>query len=319
VSIFHQRWSVTSAAGGGFAWLALLGISTAGRFRLEAQEELFLLAPLVVVPLGLELVRSSGSCGQRAWLLLTARLLQPLGAAGAVASFGLAAGPRAAGLAAGWLLVTGLAGSLGLAGILRSGFAPMERNCFNAALLYLPVGGGWLVLSRLGASPMGFKEPLVLLTAVHFHFSGFAAPRLVGAAGIQVGNLAFVRRRLFTATALGVIVGPALVAAGFVFAPVLKAFGAFLLTTSLTGLSVVVLGLLPSVRPEFAKRLLVISAASVVAGMILACVYSIGELASHEFIAIPQMAVFHGLVNGLGFALCGLIAWTFALPATRAR
>jgi hypothetical protein len=53
-------------------------------------------------------------------------------------------------------------------------------------MLYLPIGGAWLVASRLGIQPLGFGDTIVLLTAVHFHFAGFAAPVLAGLAGRTV-------------------------------------------------------------------------------------------------------------------------------------
>jgi hypothetical protein len=43
------------------------------------------------------------------------------------------------------------------------------------------VGGAWLVASRLGMRPMGIQEPIGLLTAVHFHFAGFATAMIAAA------------------------------------------------------------------------------------------------------------------------------------------
>ena len=47
-----------------------------------------------------------------------------------------------------------------------------------AGPLYLTVGATWLVASRLGLRPVGIGEPIVELTAVHFHFAGFVAALL---------------------------------------------------------------------------------------------------------------------------------------------
>ena len=44
-----------------------------------------------------------------------------------------------------------------------------------AAVAYLSVGAGWLVLSRAGLRPEGFSHEIVELTGVHFHYAGFAA------------------------------------------------------------------------------------------------------------------------------------------------
>jgi len=49
------------------------------------------------------------------------------------------------------------------------------------ARIDLAVGGAWLVASRLGMRPMGIQEPIVLLTAVHFHYAGFATATIAAA------------------------------------------------------------------------------------------------------------------------------------------
>src|ERR1700689_2369591 len=105
------------------------------------------------------------------------------------------------------------------------------------SFLYLPVGCAWLVASRLGLSPMGFQEPIVLLTAVHFHFAGFAAPLLALAAGVAVKKQTLVLQRAFKVLAAGVLGGPGLLAAGFVIGPHFKLAMALLVACSEVGLS----------------------------------------------------------------------------------
>src|SRR6185436_11885684 len=138
----------------------------------------FLVAPVAVVPLALALVQDPG---EPAGLRRLRRRLHPVAAAAAVVSFGFEAGPLAAALAAGWLAFTGLMAVEGLRRLSTKGFGPANL-AIAGALVYVPIGGGWLLLSRLGAQPMGFLEPIVLLTAVHFHYAAFAAPILIGLA-----------------------------------------------------------------------------------------------------------------------------------------
>ena len=312
MSKFTRRWNIAGAAFGGAGWLASIGISLCGRLSLETHQKLFLLAPWVIVPLGFELSARLRSDFEPDWALRIARLVQPFGAAAASASFFLFPGRSAGLLAACWLLVTCWAGLAGFATILRRGFFSLEAVCLNVALLYLPVGGGGLALSRMGASPMGFKEPIVLLTAVHFHFSGFAAPILAAALGKALGNSAGLRRAVFRAVALSVISSPALVALGFVVSPALKALAALLLTLSLVGFSVLALEILPAICKGVGRTLVAVSALSIIAGMSLVCVYVAGDFLGQEFISIPGMALFHGTINAIGFALCGLVGWTLA-------
>ena len=91
-------------------------------------------------------------------------MIQPLGAALAIASFLLPTGEIAGLAAAGWLVVTVLLSSSGLR-VVRHIFTRPEVACMEAGLLYLPVGGIWLVLSRLGETPLALGEPIILLTA----------------------------------------------------------------------------------------------------------------------------------------------------------
>jgi len=306
----QQRWSSASATLGGIAWMALLLKPAWGQISSSPAELLFLLAPLVVVPLGFGLEATRLHSRQPELLLRLVRFSQPFGAALAVACFWVPAGREAATVAAGWLIVTVGAGLLGLWSFAKGQFGPPDEVCFNVGHLYLVVGGAWLVLSRLGAQPLGFKEPIVLLTAVHFHYAGFAALVLAGVVGKQLDAASLLRRRVFSLVALGLIFSPALLVAGFVFWPPLKVLAAFGLAASLAGLAAVSVTLLPRVRHKFARPFLVVSAGSVLVGVLLACVYSVGEFVGRPLIGIPEMTITHGVINGVGFVLCGLLAWT---------
>lgn len=46
--------------------------------------------------------------------------------------------------------------------------------------LYLTVGGSWFWADRAGLNPLGFDDAIVRLTALHFHYAGFALPLLCG-------------------------------------------------------------------------------------------------------------------------------------------
>src|SRR2546422_171098 len=93
---------------------------------------------------------------------------------------------------------------------MRGGFpGALPEACFAAAPLYLSVGGRGLVISRLGATPLGYLEPIQLLVGVHFHFTGFALPLIAGATGRALRRTT-TARRVFGPVALGVLVSPAL-------------------------------------------------------------------------------------------------------------
>jgi hypothetical protein len=313
--------STVAAALGVLLWCVIVVGSIMRRFWLGPIEVFFLLAPLVHVPLGFRVVRRL--FGEYSLLGQAAVFVLPAGAILATASFWLPAGRAAATLAAGWFLVCGLAALDGLWRLLRGGYRSTEGLCISAGFVYLAVGGVWLVLSRSGTMPMHFAEPIILLTAVHFHFMGFALPLVAGATGQELRTrepilYSVVERGIFRFVAMGIIGGPAIVAAGFVLEfALLKLVGALLLAVASIGLAGFLLPVLPWIRLRLAKVLLSVSAVSLVVGMILAATYAVGEFTERYWLLIPQMARLHGTVNALGFTLCGLLGWSLAAGTER--
>jgi hypothetical protein len=53
-----------------------------------------------------------------------------------------------------------------------------------------------------------------------------------------------------------------------------------------------------------------LSSVALAAGMALAGAYAVGEFRETLWLGIPVMAWSHGLLNGVGFVLCGLLAWS---------
>ena len=239
-----------------------------------------------------------------------ARCLQPAGAVLAAASFAFSPGVAAAVIASGWLLVCGLLTLSGMLRMLRPGYRSLEQLCFAIALVYITIGGVALVLSRLGASPMQFSETIILLTAVHFHYAGFVLPIAAGATGGAVQAHLSWPRHVFRPVAYGIVVTPAVLAAGWVLASAeVKVLAALSLAASAVVLACLTLMILPQIQPRLSQILLLVSALSLLAGMALAGVYALGEFTGRHRLLIPQMAQLHGTVNALGFSLCGMLGW----------
>ena len=306
----------TSALLGGVVWGALAAGSLAGRIDLGTIELLLLLAPLVIVPLGLELSARLEIFPQSSSLERYARHAQFLGAPLAAASFWLLPGGAAASLASAWALVCGLLGTCGLLRLFRGGIGSLDAACGTLALIYLPVGGAWFVASRAGFSPLGFQEPIVLLTAIHFHYAGFAAPLIARATSSPLSGSSGAVRRIFRLVAVGVLACPGLLAAGFIIGPRIKLAAALLLAVSQVGLAICVLAALGTVQRWLAKTLLAFSAGSAVFAMVLAGIWAVGEYPLQPFVNLPQMARLHGIANGFGFVLCGLLGWSVVAAAS---
>jgi len=301
-----------NAIAGEVAWIGFVSASRLHWAHLTTIELLFLLAPLVVVPLGLELcVRFTGIDGSGIPIRI-AQTVQLPAALCATASFWFQPGIAAAIFALPWLSFGCFIALAGLRRLIRGEFNSLKVACLIMSFLYLPIGCAWLLASRLGLTPMGFQEPIVLLTAVHFHFAGFAAPLLALASESTMEVKGAAPRRMFKVVAWGVMAGPGLLAAGFVIGPSFKLAMALLVACSEIGLSLFFLAEVQAIRPRFAQALVAISAASVLFAMILVGIWAIGEFPLQPFVHLDEMARLHGTANSLGFILCGLLGWTFS-------
>jgi hypothetical protein len=312
----NSSWAWSSAALGGLAWL-LLGLGFAAhRVPLDAIGLLFLLAPLVIVPLGFGLARSVNSSGRNSVFEGSAIVLQPFGAILAASSFWVTPGRIAAALAVPWFLVCGLAALTGLLWLLRGAYRSGSRLCVAAGFVYLSIGGVWLVLSRFGITPMHFAEPIILLTAVHFHFTGFALPMIAGATGLAIAGRGRISQLCFRGVVVGILTSPSILATGYVVSSEgLKMFAALLLAVSCFLLAALLFSALPRLHSRLAQLSLAVAALSLVSAMILAAAYAIGQYTDQYWLLIPQMARWHGTANALGFSLCGLLGWTLESSA----
>jgi hypothetical protein len=273
-------------------------------------ERLLLVAVLTMIPLAHSIIEPPDRHKTLPLPSRVATLIQPIAALLAVISFYTRTGPAAALLTLGWLLLTGLMAMFGLTRLRRRGLWPLEELCIDAGLGYLLVGGIWLFASRLGVNLLGFSDTIVLLTAVHFHYAGFAAPILAGLAGRKISKVNPRARSFYLPACAGVMAGPPLVAAGITFSRAVEVFSASLLALSILVLAMLILlVIVPALNNRFAQILLIISAVAVIVTMAFACLYAIGRFKGIETVSILRMAQIHGLSNALGFVLCGLLAW----------
>jgi hypothetical protein len=264
-------------------------------------EILFLLASLAVVPLAMRLTAAPEDATPARSV---ARRLQPGAALAVLASFLVRRGPSAAVLAGVWLVLTLLVAYDGWQRLRRPS-RTMAEVAVSAGCLMLPIGGGWLVLSRLGVGAFGFEEPLILLTAVHFHYAAYATLVLVGRAGRVLGD-----SRAYRLIACGAMAGPPLLAAGITFSPRLEIVAAANMVLAVSGLGALTLVRIVPQVPAAPRVLLALSSVSAFAGMACALAYAVGEFSGIGIISLGQMARIHGPLNALGFVLAGLIGWT---------
>lgn len=182
------------------------------------------------------------------------------------------------------------------------------------AASFAVVAAAALTSSRLGVALFGVGEPIVELTAVHFIYGGAAALTLAGAATDCPGEPR--RRSAVVAVALGVIAPPT-VALGFVTrAALAQVGGAVLMTAAVWLIGVANLQTASDPRqPSAARLLLGLSGVAVVAPMVLAVAWAIGQYWDTPALSIQDMARTHGVANALGFVVCGLVGRRLVAPA----
>ncbi len=206
--------------------------------------------------------------------------------AGVLAAFSLhlEAGISATILATPWLLVCLAVSWLGR----KANWVAM------AGALYLSVGGAWLWADRAGIRPMGFGDDIVRLTALHFHYAGFALP-LVSA--ILLRQLPGILSRL---AGWGVVVGVPLTAVGITatqmhLGPVPETLAAVVMSLSgfITGLLLL--------RLAWIKRSWVMgmAGATLLFTMSLSLGYGLRVYWPQFALDLDNMRAIHGALNGL--------------------
>lgn len=307
--VWDEHRSMIASLSGTTVWVVLAVLAGSGHAPFGVIELLLMFAVLVIVPLGLELapiVTSGGLAGCEQ----TARWLQPIAAASAVAAFWFGPGLASGLLVVPWFAMSGVVALSGLIGLSRA--RSVVDYVGHIARLDLGIAGAWLLASRLGIRT-GFQEPIVLLTAVHFHYSGFATALIAGcgARWTQGGRC----QGWWEKTALAVALLPVIVAAGFVFSTTLRVVAVCLFVVVMATLALLLFLQSNSFSAFIARIFLRSSAAVILAGMLLAAAYAIGDYTGQAWLSIPRMAATHGWMNALGFVLPGLLGWLIQFHA----
>lgn len=139
----------------------------------------------------------------------------------------------------------------------------------------------------------------------HFHFAGFTAALVAGLVCRAAAPGPGARWAAYSVPA-----GTLLVLLGYFVDDWAELAGAVVLTG---GMWAVALLTWQEIRPAAGDRttraLLATSAAVLLATMLLALWWAVGEATGVVHPTLTWMAATHGLANALGFALCSVLAW----------
>jgi hypothetical protein len=284
-------WSLR--VGGGIAVLALM------------------LAVTTIVPLGLALVDSTSRFHRAAISLL------PIDAACGALGWTAAPGDPIALACAGFhVALCTLAALHAVTRLLSrwraSRLGPARELAIDIGLFLLPIGAAWLFATRAGISPMGFQEPVVMFTAAHFHYAGFAAPIILGCVG------RFTHGRAYAISVAVVCAGVPLTAIGISTTHEVEVVAAIFLACGMLVASAILVFRMTRVAWEIspiASALFALAGVALVGTMALAATFattaSAGRGASLQgALDVTTMLELHGAGNSLGFALAALVALT---------
>ena len=287
----------------------------------------------VVVPLGI-IVGSSlvGADRLAGHILRAAAVLQIFAATALALSLGEDGRPGIMPALA-WMIVTVFIGAVGALLLIDGG--PDRRSLFSAkfgttlgatcdvrrlsvgiGFMYLVIGAGWAVFDAFGYRPIGFDPLIVRLTAVHFHFAGFALAIVAGMAAHATGG------RVAIWIALAAMLGVPIVAVGITASqlgapPAVETAAAIVQAVAGAGVAWLLVRLTARRgMPAGVRALLGGSGALLGVGMLFAAAYGVRSFWMNGAPGIPTMWAWHGSALAFGVGVLGLAGWATALTAS---
>jgi len=107
----------------------------------------------------------------------------------------------------------------------------------------------------------------------------------------------------------GVVVGPGLLGLAFLVGPKVKLAAVVLIVVGQFGLATGMIRVALGSANPVGRAMLLLSSGCVVAGMVLAATWAVGEYPLQPFVDLGGMERVHGALNAVGFGICGLIGW----------
>lgn len=169
--------------------------------------------------------------------------------------------------------------------------------------MYLAGGGFWFLAASLHWRIMDFSDVLIMLTAVHFHYSSFIIPILAGLLGRKIT----VGRKLYLTSTVIIMLAPAGIALGIAFSTALEFILVAAYLAALYGYGLLVFK--ASFTRREAKYLISFSALVLMVTILFSLIYAAGRAMGFGSLSINRMIWIHGLMNAVGVALPSLAGW----------
>lgn len=263
------------------------------------------LAILILVPLGLRIQLMLGCIAGGKALQAPLFKLLPIGMLAAVVSFIPGWTTNLAWL---WFGSSLLIAMNGLVLILFQ--SPRDKVTFSVGVsnLFLLVGALFFAFSRNEITVLGFESEIILLTAAHFHFAGYALLLFTGliANRSEFSNISSSISHIVVGS---IIVGVPTVAIGITWNPIVEVVGSVILVLGTIGLAAMQLKLSSYDAYVAIRGGMITSSVSLMAAMVMAMFYAVDQFVEGQWLPIPLMVFTHGLLNSIGFSLIGLASW----------
>nr|WP_257215525.1 YndJ family protein [Bacillus pumilus] len=296
-----NKWHLTAS-------LILMSCFLANRLLTGPIAEFFvLIAILFFLPALLQFFNQEGEKRQQGALIGFLMKAFPLAVLCATGAFIF----HSAWLAAGWLLYTMVLALFGFTRLLKRGIFPLHELMIDGAFIYIALGGLWFWMYTADIQVMTFSPLIILLTAIHFHYSAFFIPLFYGLLGRQRKKETI----LYKLAGWVILLSPVMIAVGISFSRLFDTFSVILYVIALYVYGI--LCMKTEFRSILAKVMVVFSSCMLMGTVVLSLLYSAGMLLHVTYISIDQMIWFHGSINACCVILPGLIGWLIERPADR--
>lgn len=179
----------------------------------------------------------------------------------------------------------------------------IEETSVLFGLIYLAGGGFWFFAYAAHLQIMQFGPLIILLTAVHFHYSAFLIPIFNGLLGRTIRK----HRMLYSWITWVILLSPLLIALGITYSKTLDVIAVSIYMAAIYLHAFLVFT--AAFRTKTGTFLIRLSSAVLMITIAFSMIYSFGVFRQEVTLTINQMIWIHGFVNAFGVILPTLIGW----------
>ncbi|TDY53110.1 YndJ family protein [Bacillus subtilis] len=184
----------------------------------------------------------------------------------------------------------------------------IEETSVLFGLIYLAGGGFWFFAYAAHLQIMQFGPLIILLTAVHFHYSAFLIPIFNGLLGRTIRK----HRMLYSWITWVILLSPLLIALGITYSKTLDVIAVSIYMAAIYLHAFLVF--MAAFRTKTGTFLILLSSAVLMITIAFSMIYSFGVFRQEVTLTINQMIWIHGFVNAFGVILPALIGWRIEDP-----